>query len=79
MSNSTYLKVEMVVRSVFPDHCGDVTPQSSSIDIDGWDSLGHINLVIALEQEFKVRLRPAKLARLKSLKDIAKHLEEKRL
>jgi len=72
---STYSRIESVVRSVFTEHLGDIAPSSSSNDIIGWDSLGHINFVIALEQEFGVRLRPAKVARLKCLDEIAKHLD----
>ena len=25
-------------------------------DVEGWDSLAHVNLIVAIEREFKIRL-----------------------
>lgn len=75
MNQNTFSRVKNVVQSVFADHEGEILPNFSSRDITGWDSLGHINFVIALESEFGVRLRPAKLARLADLEQIVVHID----
>lgn len=42
-----------------------------------WDSLGHFNLLLLVEQHFSVRFEPNELAELKSLADIRQALLRK--
>ena len=38
---------------------GGTDPRHAAIDtVDGWDSVVHINLILAVEQEFRVTLTP---------------------
>jgi len=37
----------------------------TAADVDGWDSLAHINLIIALEKRLGVRFATAEISRLK--------------
>jgi acyl carrier protein len=43
-----------IFRDVFDDDSITVRDDMTSADIEGWDSLSHINLIYALEQEFKI-------------------------
>ena len=43
---------------------------TSANDIDEWDSLAHINLVVAIEREFKVRFALGELLDLKTIGDM---------
>lgn len=45
-------RLNKVFRDVFDDDDITVTETTTSADIDDWDSLEHINLVAAVEQEF---------------------------
>jgi acyl carrier protein len=40
---------------------------STAREIPGWDSLSHINIVLAVEQEFNIRLRASQIARVKNI------------
>ena len=42
-----------------------------------WDSLGHFNLLLLVEQHYAVRFEPQELAELKSLADIQQALQSK--
>ncbi|MBS4721872.1 acyl carrier protein [Aeromonas caviae] len=42
-----------------------------------WDSLGHFNLLLLVEQHYAVRFEPHELAELKSLADIQQALLRK--
>ena len=57
--------VQEVIRRVFCDDELAVTPETSAEDVEGWDSLMHINVIIAVEKEFGVRFATAEISRLK--------------
>lgn len=44
-----------VFRDVFDDESIVVNDSTTADDIDGWDSLEHINLVLAIEQHFRIK------------------------
>ena len=48
-------RLNKVFREVFDDDDITVTETTTSADIDDWDSLEHINLVAAVEQEFGMK------------------------
>jgi len=58
------------VQTIFCDVFGDDTIVLSDCmtanDIDGWDSLAHINLVIAIEKHFGIRFATAEISGLKA-------------
>ncbi len=48
------LKLKEVLSAVFEVSVESITDASSSDTIENWDSLRHLNLIIALEEEFHV-------------------------
>jgi acyl carrier protein len=58
-------EVNGVIRDVFGDDDIALTETSTAGDVDGWDSLMHLNVVIALEKRFGVRFSTAEIAFLK--------------
>ena len=59
--------LEPVFREVFDDMTISLNRAMTANDIDDWDSLTHMNLVIALELRFKVKFA---LGELQSLKNV---------
>ncbi|MAY84312.1 MAG: hypothetical protein CMP59_09295 [Flavobacteriales bacterium] len=47
-------KVKKIMASVFEIDRKSIDENSSSENIENWDSLLHMNLVVALEEEFDV-------------------------
>lgn len=43
-----------VFREVFDDEGIQLTPELTADDVEGWDSLSHVNLVIAVEMKFDI-------------------------
>jgi acyl carrier protein len=58
-------EVTAVVRNVFGDDEITLTPTTSAGEIDGWDSLMHLNVIIALEKRFGIRFSTAEISDLK--------------
>ncbi|HDC4322673.1 acyl carrier protein [Aeromonas hydrophila] len=54
-----------------------VNAQSALGSFPEWDSLGHFNLLLLVEQHYAVRFEPHELAALKSLADIQQALLRK--
>lgn len=52
-----------------------ITPDTVQTDIINWDSVGHLNLMIALEDTFDIRLHVEDMVRLNSVKAILDYLE----
>jgi acyl carrier protein len=52
-------KINEIFRDIFNDETLQITEQSSAKDIDEWDSLNNIQIVIAVEKKFKVRFKAA--------------------
>jgi acyl carrier protein len=49
----TMTRLTSVIRQVFDDDGIAVRPETTAADIEGWDSINHVNLVLAVEREFK--------------------------
>lgn len=59
-------ELQEVFRRVFDDDNLSVNDETNADEIDGWDSIAHINLIIALEKQFAVKFSTSELAGLQS-------------
>jgi acyl carrier protein len=55
----------------------EVIPESSPDTIETWDSLQHLNIVLALEQEFGLQFTPEEMEELLSVQLITDLVSEK--
>lgn len=55
-------KLTQVFRDTFEDDQITVVPQTTAKDIEGWDSLGHIQLLVAVEKAFGMRFNTGEVA-----------------
>ena len=69
------------VRGIAADILGvgpsQIMPQSSSENIETWDSVHHLNLILAFEQEFGVQLEPEEIDQMNNVERIISILEQK--
>lgn len=66
-----------VFRQVFDDDTITLTTATTADDIDAWDSLSHMNLVVALEMKYKIRFALGELQKLKNVGQLATLIEQK--
>ena len=50
-----------IFREVFDDESIELFDAMTAADVEAWDSLNHINLIIAVEQAFAVRFTTAEV------------------
>jgi acyl carrier protein len=63
-------RLTSVFRDVFDDDEIEIFDAMSADDVEAWDSLSHITLVVAIEKTFGVRLNPAEVAKLENVGEI---------
>jgi acyl carrier protein len=63
--SSILSEVTEVVRDVFGEDDIVLTETTTAGDVDGWDSLMHLNLVIGFERQFKIRFSTAEIGQMK--------------
>ncbi len=62
-----YETLNGVFQDVFDDESIEVNDETTSEDVDGWDSLEHINLIAAVEQEFGVKFSMGQVVSMKNV------------
>ncbi len=64
MEDDTLLKLTDVFRDVFADDSLVLSRKTTAMDIDGWDSLVHITLMLSVQRAFRVRLSASEASQL---------------
>lgn len=62
-----YERVNKVFRDIFDDETITVTDSTTAADIEDWDSLEHINLIVALEEEFGMKFTMGEITGMKDV------------
>jgi acyl carrier protein len=62
-------RLTQVFRDIFDDPDLEITDATTADDIEGWDSLTHIDLIVQVEKTFKIKLSTAEVRGLKNVGD----------
>jgi acyl carrier protein len=54
-----------------------IHPEMTANDIEGWDSLSHVNLIVAVESRFNIRFTQKELRSQKKVGDLILSIESK--
>jgi acyl carrier protein len=60
-------RIKAVFAEVFQVDPASLAPSASPADVEGWDSFGHLALVEALQNEFRVQFEVEDIARMDNL------------
>jgi acyl carrier protein len=71
-----YAKLNEVFRDVFEDEI-TVVPELSAKDVDEWDSLTHLRLMLTVEKTFKVKFSAAEVGHLSNVGELVKVIHSK--
>lgn len=59
-----------IFRNVLDDDDLIITPTTNAADVDGWDSLAHIHLVVSIEKTFGMRFSAEEVSSLENVGDL---------
>ena len=72
------LKCAKIMAEIMEVDANDITEETSPDTLAQWDSLSHVQLVLALEKAFNIKISPEDgIEHFVSFKDIVSFLEEK--
>ena len=70
-------KLQPIFQDIFEDDDLLITAESSADSVEGWDSLAHIVLIFAIEQEFKIKFALGELEAMKDVGDMVELMQKK--
>jgi acyl carrier protein len=73
--NEIYARLTEIFESVFDEDSISVTPELSAKDVDGWDSLTNIRLMLTVEKAFKIKLSTSEIGKLENVGDLVTLIE----
>lgn len=74
---TTIEALNLIFRMVFDDDTIDIGPETTANDIDGWDSLSHVNLITTIEAKFNIRFTQKELLKQRRVRDLLADIDRK--
>jgi len=65
-----YALLAEIFKDVFDEDSIEVTPELSAKNVDGWDSLTHIRLILTVEKAFKIKFSTSEIGKLENVGDL---------
>ena len=65
-----YVRLQEVFQDVFDEDDIRVNSELSAQDVDGWDSLTHIRLIITIERAFNVKFSTSEIGKLQNVGEL---------
>ena len=66
-----------VFRQVLEDDTLVLTPEMTAEDVEGWDSMNHIFIVVELEKQFGIKFQAAEMEELKNVGELSTLVKHK--
>lgn len=70
-------KIRKIIAETFKIKESEITPQTNMKDIDSWDSLTHMELIVSLEDEFEIEFTADEIMEMTDVEKIEKIVGEK--
>ena len=70
-------KLEIIFKEIFEDDNLTISDHMTSENIESWDSLNHVKLILACEDEFKIKFDVQEINELDKIKDLIDLINKK--
>ena len=74
---TTQETLNAIFRQVFDNEDIVIHPSLTANDVDGWDSLSHVNLIVAVEAGFDIRFSQRELLLFRNVGDLLNCIDRK--
>ena len=76
-TEDTLSEIQEIMRDIFDLDDLVITDNTSAEDIEEWDSLSHVRLIVAIEQKFRFKFTNKEIESLKHVGDLVKVVHSK--
>jgi acyl carrier protein len=70
MDTSNKEKLNKIFAKVFDNETLEILPHMTANDVDGWDSMSHLKLIVTVEKDFGIQISGSEVMRLKNVGDL---------
>ncbi|MCM1081998.1 MAG: acyl carrier protein [Clostridium sp.] len=70
-------RLQEIFRSIFDDESLEIFEEMTSEDIEEWDSLTHMNLILDIEKEFGIKFTTKEITKAKNVGEFLAIIEGK--
>ncbi len=70
-------KLNGLFQEVFDDDELQIEPGTTADDVDGWDSLTHIRMILTVEKGFGIKFSTSEVGQLKNVGDLVRLIQAK--
>jgi len=77
LSATTFERVRAIASDVFRVPADKLSADSSPESVENWDSMEHLNLVLAVEEKFGIQLDPEEIEQMKNIGAVAALVDKK--
>lgn len=77
MSDVSLEKIQEIMADTFDLDDLEITRETTAADVEEWDSLSHIRLIVALERQFRVKFTNAEIESLANVGELIDTIETK--
>ncbi len=77
MISGSWAALRDVFRNVFDDDELEISRDTTAEDVEGWDSLTHVTLIINVEKAFGIKFKSSEVASLKNVGELEDLIESR--
>jgi len=77
LSATVFEQVRAIASDVLGVPAGKLSANSSPETVENWDSMQHLNLVLAVEEKFGIQLDPEEIEQMKNIGAVAAVVDKK--
>ncbi|MDD2898184.1 MAG: acyl carrier protein [Desulfuromonadaceae bacterium] len=74
---TTIETLNQIFCMVFDDDSIKIQPDMTANDVDGWDSLSHVNLITTIEAKFNIRFSQKELLKQRNVGNLVADIDRK--
>lgn len=77
MNDALWNDLTTIFRESLDNDALTLTESTTASDVEGWDSITHVLIVVAVEKKFKVKFTAGEIQKLKNVGDLAALIRSK--
>ena len=75
-TSELFSKLTPIFQDILEDEDLVLTSELSADSVDNWDSLSHVRLIVAIEQELNIKFDISKVSSAKNVGDLVEYIQQ---